>query len=80
MIIGILGKWVAPGGKRQHPALADRACGIVGVVLGNWLYGIFGGRCATSGIDWLAFFISIVRRSWSMVVATSVTGRTTQPA
>ena len=36
-IIGLLGKWVAPG-DRDVPLWATVLCGVGGVFLGNWLY------------------------------------------
>ncbi len=72
VIIGLLGKWVAPSGKDDTPWWLTVLCGIVGVVIG---YGIFGG---TSGIDWIAFFISIILAAAFVVIATTVTGRRTR--
>jgi uncharacterized membrane protein YeaQ/YmgE (transglycosylase-associated protein family) len=69
VIIGLLGKFVAPGGKDNTPLWLTVLCGIAGVVIG---YGLFGG---TNGIDWIAFFISIVLAAVFVVIATAVTGR-----
>ena len=52
VIIGVLGKLLAPGNRDQIPFWLTVVCGIVGILLGNWLYvDVFGGKCATSGID-----------------------------
>ena len=72
VIIGLLGKFVAPGDKDNIPLWLTVVCGIAGVVIG---YGLFGG---TKGIDWIAFFISIVLAAVFVVIAASVTGRRTR--
>ncbi len=69
IIIGLLGKFVAPGDRDNIPLWLTIACGIVGVLLG---YGLFGG---TNGIDWVAFFISIVFAAVLVMIAATVTGR-----
>ena len=69
VIIGLLGKFVAPGDKDNIPLWLTVLCGIAGVVIG---YGLFGD---TGGIDWIAFFISIVLAAVFVVIAATVTGR-----
>jgi uncharacterized membrane protein YeaQ/YmgE (transglycosylase-associated protein family) len=69
IIIGLLGKFVAPGDRDNIPLWLTVICGIVGVVIG---YGLFGG---TKGIDWVAFFISIVFAAILVMIAAAVTGR-----
>jgi uncharacterized membrane protein YeaQ/YmgE (transglycosylase-associated protein family) len=69
IIIGLLGKFVAPGDRDNIPLWLTVLCGIVGVLIG---YGLFGG---TKGIDWVAFFISIVLAAVLVVIAAGVTGR-----
>jgi hypothetical protein len=44
-------------------------CGIVGVLI---VYGWLGG---TRGIDWLAFFVSIIIAAILVMIAATVTGR-----
>ena len=70
VIIGLLGQFVAPGDKDNIPLWLTVICGIGGVVIG---YGLFGD---TGGIDWIAFFISIVLAAVFVVIAATVTGRT----
>lgn len=70
VIIGLLGKFVAPGDKDNIPLWLTVICGIGGVVIG---YGLFGD---TGGIDWIAFFISIVLAAVFVVIAATLTGRT----
>jgi uncharacterized membrane protein YeaQ/YmgE (transglycosylase-associated protein family) len=70
VIIGLLGKFVAPGNRDNIPLWLTVACGIVGVLIG---YGWLGG---TKGIDWTAFFVSIIIAAVLVVIAAGVTGRT----
>jgi uncharacterized membrane protein YeaQ/YmgE (transglycosylase-associated protein family) len=74
IIIGLLGKFVAPGNRDNIPLWLTVICGIVGVLIG---YGVFGG---TMGIDWVAFFISIVFAAILVMIAAAVTGRTKSSA
>jgi len=71
VIIGLLGKFVAPGDRDKIPLWLTVVCGIIGVLIG---YGWLGG---TGGIDWLAFFVSIVFAAVLVMVAATVTGRRT---
>ena len=71
IIIGLLGKFVAPGNRDNIPLWLTVICGIVGVLIG---YGLFGG---TGGIDWVAFFVSIVFAAILVMIAATVTGRRT---
>jgi uncharacterized membrane protein YeaQ/YmgE (transglycosylase-associated protein family) len=75
VIIGLLGKWVAPG-DRDIPLWATILCGIGGIFLGNWLYvDVFGGKCATSGVDWLRHIVQIITAAILVVIAAGLTGR-----
>jgi uncharacterized membrane protein YeaQ/YmgE (transglycosylase-associated protein family) len=69
IIIGLLGKFVAPGDRDNIPIWLTILCGIVGVLIG---YGWLGG---TSGIDWLAFFVSVVFAAILVMIAATLTGR-----
>jgi uncharacterized membrane protein YeaQ/YmgE (transglycosylase-associated protein family) len=76
VIIGVLGKLVAPGSRDKIPFWLTVLCGIVGIFLGNWLYvDVFGGKCATSGIDWLRHITQVIAAAVLVMVAASVTGR-----
>jgi len=70
IIIGLLGKFVAPGDRDNIPLWLTIVCGIAGVLIG---YGWLGD---TKGIDWLAFFVSIIIAAVFVVIAAGVTGRT----
>ncbi len=69
IIIGLLGKFVAPGNRDNIPLWLTVICGIVGVLIG---YGWLGD---TKGIDWTAFFVSIIIAAVLVVIAAGVTGR-----
>ena len=49
-IIGLLGKFVAPGDKDNIPIWLTILCGIGGVILGWYVYAAFGGD-GSGGID-----------------------------
>jgi uncharacterized membrane protein YeaQ/YmgE (transglycosylase-associated protein family) len=76
VVIGILGKLVAPGNRDRIPIWLTVVCGVVGIFLGNWLYvDVFDGRCATSGIDWLRHIVQVVAAAVVVMVAATLTGR-----
>ena len=60
-VIGLLGKMVAPGDRDSVPLWLTVLCGIGGVLLGNFLYGIFFDA-NNRGVDWW-------RHGWQVVVA-----------
>ena len=77
VIIGLLGKFVAPGSRDSIPLWLTVVCGIAGILLGNWLYvDVFGGKCATSGIDWLRHIVQILTAAVLVAIAATATGRT----
>ena len=57
IIIGLLGKFVAPGDRDNIPLWLTVVCGIVGVLIG---YGSWG----TKGIDWIVLRLIIRPSSW----------------
>jgi uncharacterized membrane protein YeaQ/YmgE (transglycosylase-associated protein family) len=79
IVIGILGKWVAPGNRDKIPFWLTIVCGIVGIFLGNWLYvDVLGGRCSTSGIDWLRHIVQVIAAAVVVMIAATLTGGTTR--
>jgi uncharacterized membrane protein YeaQ/YmgE (transglycosylase-associated protein family) len=74
IIIGLLGKFVAPGDKDNIPLWLTVLCGIGGVVLGWYIYTAFGGD-GSAGIDWVRWIVAIAVAAVLVVVASSVTGR-----
>jgi len=76
IIIGLLGKFVAPGDKDNIPIWLTLLCGIGGVILGWYVYAAFGGS-QTNGVDWVRWIVAIVVAAVLVVIASSVTGRNT---
>ena len=74
IIIGLLGKFVAPGDKDNIPIWITILCGIGGVILGWFLYTAFGGN-GSPGIDWVRWLIAIAVAAVLVVIASTVTGR-----
>lgn len=75
-IIGLLGKFVAPGDKDNIPIWLTIVCGIGGVLLGYWIYSLFGGG-ETGGVDWVRWIVAILTAAVLVVIASTVTGRNT---
>ena len=75
-IIGLLGKLVAPGDKDNIPIWLTILCGIGGVLLGYWLYSLFGGD-GSNGVDWVRWIVAIITAAVLVVIASTVTGRNT---
>ncbi len=87
-IIGTLGKMVAPGDRDRIPFWLTVACGIVGMLVGSYLYwALFGHNNdafdghqaeptnATNGIDWLRHLWQVAVAAVTVMVAAVVTGR-----
>jgi uncharacterized membrane protein YeaQ/YmgE (transglycosylase-associated protein family) len=74
IIIGLLGKLVAPGDKDNTPLWLTVLCGIGGVLIGYYVSGALGVE-STSGIDWIRWIISIVVAAVLVVAASTLTGR-----
>ncbi|MGH3490461.1 MAG: GlsB/YeaQ/YmgE family stress response membrane protein [Actinopolymorphaceae bacterium] len=74
IIIGLLGKWIAPSNRDNIPLWLTVICGIAGVLVGFWLATVFGVG-STSGIDWLRWLISIVVAVIFVAIASSVMAR-----
>lgn len=79
-IIGLLGKFVAPGDRDNIPIWLTVICGIGGVLLGYVVVGMFGSDDATAsgtseGIDWIRWIVSIVIAAVLVMIASAVTGR-----
>jgi uncharacterized membrane protein YeaQ/YmgE (transglycosylase-associated protein family) len=74
IIIGLLGKFVAPGDKDNIPIWLTIVCGIGGVVLGWFVYSAFGGN-GSAGVDWVRWIVAIVVAAVLVVIASTLTGR-----
>ena len=73
IIIGLLGKWFAPGSRDDTPLWLTILCGVGGVIIGYYLAAALG-VAATNGIDWVRWIISIIVAAVLVVIAASVTG------
>ncbi len=76
IIIGLLGKFVAPGSRDNTPLWLTILCGIGGVIIGYYVAAALGVD-ATKGIDWLRLLISIIVAAVLVMIASTVTGRNT---
>ena len=76
IIIGLLGKFAAPGDKDNIPIWLTIVCGIGGVLIGWFVYDAFGGD-ETSGVDWVRWIVAIVVAAALVMIASTVTGRNT---
>ncbi len=79
LIIGLLGKWVAPGNRDSIPLWLTVICGIGGMFIGSYLYAaLFNcsdmNNC-TNGVDWWRHLWQVVIAAVLVVVAAGVTGR-----
>jgi len=77
IIIGLLGKLVAPGDKDNTPLWLTVLCGIGGVVIGWYVYTGLGGKANTNGVDWTRWILSIIIAAVLVMVASTMTGRNT---
>lgn len=74
IIIGILGKWIAPSNRDNIPLWLTIVCGIAGVLVGYWIAGLFG-LTGTGGVDWIKWVISLVVAIIFVVIASTVTAK-----
>jgi uncharacterized membrane protein YeaQ/YmgE (transglycosylase-associated protein family) len=74
LIIGLLGKFVAPGARDNTPLWLTLLCGIGGVLIGYYVSGALGVK-DTPGIDWIRWIISIIVAAVLVVAASTLTGR-----
>jgi len=74
IIIGLLGKFVAPGDKDNIPIWLTVLCGIGGVILGWFVYSAFGGD-GSAGIDWVRWIVAIICAAVLVVIASTLTSR-----
>ena len=72
LIIGLLGKFIAPGDKDNIPIWLTLLCGVGGVVLGWYIL-----ADASTVLRWI---VSIVIAAVLVVIASTVTGRNTSKA
>lgn len=73
-IIGLLGKFVAPGGKDNIPIWLTIICGIGGILLGYVVYDFFGGD-GSGGVDWVRWIVAVLTAAVLVVIASTATSR-----
>ena len=74
LIIGLLGKFVAPSARDNTPLWLTLLCGVGGVLIGYYVAGALG-VAETDGVDWIRWIISIIVAAVLVVAASSLTGR-----
>ena len=77
IIIGLLGKFGAPGATDTIPIWLTILCGIGGVILGWFVYSAFGGSGDTRGVDWVRWIVAVLVAAVLVVIASTMTGRNT---
>jgi uncharacterized membrane protein YeaQ/YmgE (transglycosylase-associated protein family) len=71
IIIGLLGKFVAPSARDNIPIWLTILCGIAGVIIGWYIYVLFGGN-GSAGIDWVRWLVAIAVAAVLVVIADMV--------
>ena len=66
-IIGALARLVLPG-KQNISTLVTVILGILGALIGSWLYTAVSGNDGTTGIDWIALIIGVIVAAVLIVV------------
>ncbi|HET8984007.1 MAG TPA: GlsB/YeaQ/YmgE family stress response membrane protein [Pedococcus sp.] len=72
-VIGMLARLVLPG-RQNISALVTVILGVLGALIGYWLWGMMGGG-DTGGIDWIRWIISIIAAAVLVVAYIAFTGR-----
>ena len=73
-IIGLLGKFVAPGDKDNIPIWLTIICGIGGILIGAFIYQAFGGD-GSRGVDWVKWIVAIITAAVLVMIASTVSGK-----
>ena len=76
IIIGLLGKFVAPGDKDNIPLWLTIVCGIGGMIIGDIIYRAFGGN-GSKGLDWTQGIVTVLTAVVLVMIASTLTGRNT---
>jgi uncharacterized membrane protein YeaQ/YmgE (transglycosylase-associated protein family) len=74
LIIGLLGKLIAPGDKDNIPLWLTVLCGVGGVLIGLAIYQAFGGN-GSNGVDWTRWIVSIATAAVLVILASTLTNR-----
>ena len=73
-IVGLLGKFVAPGNRDNIPFWLTIVCGIGGMIVGGVIYRAFGGD-GSAGLDWVQGLVTVLTAAVLVMIAATVTGR-----
>jgi uncharacterized membrane protein YeaQ/YmgE (transglycosylase-associated protein family) len=73
-IVGLIGKFLAPGDKDNIPLWLTVICGIGGMLIGDVIYRTFGGD-GSRGLDWVQGIVAVVTAMVLVIIASAVTGR-----
>ena len=73
-VIGVLARLVLPG-RQNINIVITVVLGILGALIGYWLWGLISDQGDTAGIDWIRWFISIAAAALLVVAYGAVTGR-----
>jgi uncharacterized membrane protein YeaQ/YmgE (transglycosylase-associated protein family) len=73
-VIGVLARLVLPG-KQNISAVITVILGVLGALIGSWVWGLISDKGNTAGIDWIRWFISIAAAALLVVGYGSVTGK-----
>ena len=69
LIIGFLGKVVAPSGKDKLPTWATLVCGVAGIYIGDVIY-----HAGSAGVDWTRWIVAILVSAGFVVLANNLLG------
>lgn len=72
-VIGMLARLVLPG-KQNISAVVTVILGVLGALIGYWLWGLMGGG-DTGGIDWIRWIISIIAAAVLVAAYVAFSGR-----
>jgi uncharacterized membrane protein YeaQ/YmgE (transglycosylase-associated protein family) len=73
-IVGLVGKFFAPGDKDNIPLWLTIVCGIGGMLVGGVIYRAFGGN-GSNGLDWTQGFVTVLTAVVLVMIASAITGR-----
>lgn len=77
-IIGLLGKLVAPGQRDKIPFWLTVLCGIGGMLIGTFVYGILWRRTNNAGVDWWRHIWQVGVAAVLVMIAATATARPTR--
>ncbi|HSE09172.1 MAG TPA: GlsB/YeaQ/YmgE family stress response membrane protein [Nocardioidaceae bacterium] len=76
LVVGLVGKFLAPGDKDNIPLWLTVLCGIGGMAIGGYIYESFGGD-GSPGLDWTQGIVAVITAVVLVIIASTLTGRNT---